>query len=695
MQRTRKVSIAVLAALAATPAFAGHYDGPDTGVKRPGQQPGKSNVCDQYQNDTNAKRFAACEFGRDEATSMAQRYGSEMGRLHGYLRGYAWGLNRATQANENDSAYQQAGASQVDSLDSYLQNGVSSGQAAGSNDGTAVGRQDAIARFTSVLDKGVDPDSTVTVPATSYAGDDGAYEKYVGQVPSPQQVLSSGQVNAPALSVYQGWDNQWMGDRHDMKPGDLWNDHGGYDFDNKNVFDGGAALNTWLQKQGGGERQRYDGLNTGAPVDPTTKQPIDLQAVFKDAFQKSYGDTAQYAYSQSFYEAIDLGESEGDGVGSQVGRVIAQDIGLEQAFNQKFRATEIGAYQATFASAYSSSFQATFQDYATNPKLSISFDKIAGDPDTGVIQPGQSIDAFFTVQNVGGVASPLTATVSGNVVNPQTQSFQVGRLQTVHLTAANVAQIDPSLQNGATASVTISVNGITASLNDEIQNMIQLASMTPAISATDGTGQIQFTVQNIATVRTPGTVSATLSLNGQAVTTSQLGFLDPGASTGAVLSFSGVDPLSFINGPETATVTVTMNGVTMESQGTALSAGQADLVKYFNQLANGRGFVPASVNRDDRLADVQKQLVAADDAETKAHRSGEDIWRTQPATTVVGMCVAEFKASAQTDASKAAWTRLAQAFWSEQTNLRKFIVNMPKRAHYDALVKQLTSAKLK
>lgn len=675
-------------------ALAGHYDGPPVDVNLINVKPAKYAECEKYLNDTSAKRFAACEFGRDEAERMSDRFGGGNGRIQGYLRGMSWGLRKMVTAYRNDASEMLNGEKMADGLGQYMQSGLEAGRREGGRQGDQRGRSDAIDRFVSVVNKGVNPDPTLHVPATSYQGEDDAYRKYVGQLPNERQIIQN-ELNLNDLKCYDGYDTVFLGDKKALTIFDILFDDGVYAFEKAYWYDPALAMSTWF-KVPNTERPKYDNLNTGAPVDPATGLPYDLQAVFRQAFVGSYGYYISYYFSRTFHENLEQGALEGEMVGTQIGKRLANYVGMERAFNKKFKDSSAASFRDAFVGAYTGGFNTTFQDYATSPKLSISFDSIVGSVNDGIIQPGEVFSAKFTVKNVGGVGTPLNASVTGDVESPKTASFQIGRLMSQSFTAADIAQIDSRLRPNDRARILLHVNGLTDDLAQTVYKMMQITGSRQRLDINAGSGEVYATVTNMSTVQTPGLVTVALKLNGRDVITQQVGHVQAGDSVEVVLPFSNVDSFSFINGEVKATVVLAMNGTQTDIGELKLAAANREegLASYFNALANGKGYVPSNQDRSDRLAEVAKVVAQINDQETRDHRSGSNLFKHNPDALMVGKLVRVYRSAVQSTEAKEAYYNLAKALWPARKNLRKFLwIRGPKRKAFENMVKELAGGR--
>ncbi len=690
----RRASVVLTTALASAPAFAGHYDGPAVDVNLVNNRPAKYAECDQYLNDSTARRYAACEFGRDEAERMAERYAGGHGRIQGFLRGFAWGMHKMADLTEDDAAEIAAGARAVDSLGSYLAAGLEAGSRAGRSQGDSRGSSDAIQRFVDVLNTGRNPDARLAVPATNYAGEDHAYRRVVGPVPNVESIMRN-DVNPGALPVYQYSDRIYLGEVRQLTPFELWFEDGTYAFEHALWYDKERALTHWFNAPID-TRPKFDNLNN-PPLADAAGAPIDLKEVYKSAFRNSYSWYVSYHFSQAFHTNMDEGQVAGEAVGVQIGKRVAHYKGLEAAFDRKFKESSELSFRDAFVGQYTGKFQSVFADYLNNPKLSIQFEAVLGTVNDGIIQPGEQVGVRFRVKNLGGVPTPLNVSLTGDVIEGRPIALAIGRLREEQLTTEVIATIDPRLRPRDTARLVLDVNGVKDDLGQTVLRMIQVAGAAARLDASGGGGEVTVGVSNVSTVRTPGTVTATLKLNGREVKTAQLGFVEAGDTVEAVLPFANLDPLALIAGGIEATVVVAMNGAPADGATLRLAPANKDveLVKYFDLLANGRGLVPPGMNRDDRLNEVRGTIVRINDDETKRYRSGRNLYKHEPQTTMIGKVVHQFRGASAGMPSgvREEYHDLGKKMWPSRKNLRKFLfIRGPKRKAYENMCKSLSKS---
>ena len=689
---TTLVKAAILAALPLS-AFAGTYDGPALDPTFSDVKPGKSSGCDQYVN-TSPRLFAACQFGRDEAERFANHFSGGNGRIQGYLHGFAWGLYKATQSGKDDANQINIGSKSVENLSQYMDPAVQEAKDAAASLGITKGNSDAVERFVSVLDKDQNPDATLHVPETNYAGEDSGYDRLVGPV-APSRTIIQKEIDPDLshLKVYDTWDETFLGEKKPVNGWELVTDNGDYPLNKPQWFDPNNAFLAWTTSAVD-THSKYDSLNNPPFLDQAGKT-IDLQAIFQNAFQESYQKNVNYFFSVAFQSSLGDGEAQGQILGTELGKRLAQYKGLVQGFNSALKTEEALNYRTTFTSIYSAKFNTTFADYLNNPKLTIVFKGIQGVEDVGVIEPNARISALFDIRNMGGTPSDLTVSVSGDVQEASPQTFKIGKLCTRSFIAPRIAKIDSHLLPHDRARITLAVNGVTTEIDQMVERLLAVSSSGARLDVSNGSGEFHVNLKNISRIRTPGLVSVELRINDKLMDTEQAGLLDLDENRDIVLPFSKLDPLDLVAGTLKAKLTVLMDRKLLNESVLPIQIDYRldALASYFNALADDRGFVPEGVLRPDRIQALIAGFVFENQKQVGSHcRIVErNVWRLDTASTIAGLLNLKYHSQTQSDHGKAVYDQLARALWPARKDFYRFLFfKSRKEITYERLVMEMS-----
>ena len=686
MKIDKKILLAPLMATSLS-AFSGSYDGPQVDVDIIMHPPAKYDYCAKYVDST-VRVYRACEFGVDEASRMAQRYAGGWGQIDGFLQGYTWGLYKAATAFQNDEQEMKEGAALVDSLDEYLQVGIDAGISAGVTNGTQEAKQEVRKRFNMAVDSGVFPSAKIQLPTISYAGESNAYSKYVGNIPTIAQELSE---TAEDLEIYNAYDATYLSGVKVYTPGELWTFNGKYEFEKDKWDNPYRAFNVWVGLPLA-THANFENLNVNAEIDPTTGAlVVDYKGIFEDAFKKSYSYYVNYYYSINFHTEIETGQVTGEAMGIQVGKSVARTKGLAQAFDRKFKESSKLYYAESFEDAYTSAFKTEYDVYANNPQVSFQLQDVIGVIEDGVLQAGEEFKLVFKAVNVGGVGTTLNATISGDVVNGNAQSFSIRKLSSGTFVTNVIGKIDPRLKPREKATIRLTINGKTDSIGEMINNLVEIIGTSFEVDPVRGTGAIVVRTKNVSTVTAPFEAVAGLSVGGMEIQKAFGKVLVAGEIEALRLTFSNVDPLALIMDGVDMNVQISFGKNTVDQQSISIKSNDRDndLVDYFVELINDRGVVPAGITKEGRLEKVRLVLKDLNFAETKRGKKATNDYAKAPQRTIIGKLVAAKKASGRSAEIVKQFDLMARLLYPARKNLNQFLF-WGKKVDYDKLLKELS-----
>jgi hypothetical protein len=687
-------------------AQSGRYNGPPMDFERVRQEPPLYDEC-RHLDDKSARETSACNFGVEEARRMAMKYGGGYGHIQGFLRGFSWGLHRMAELTSYDARAMSQGARAADGMDSYINAAIQLGQQQGEAQGRAAGTKMAVDRFTAAVDTGKFPSSQFAMPQFLYAGEDNGYERFVDSngAKSPQQIMQDelGSMNFH-LRAYENLDRVFIGDIPRLSLRDAWQDDGVHRFDRKQWLDADSAFKVWLDRSVDG-KSRYntlndpkhkefaaekDGKQAADNPDSKAERTTDLQQVFKASFVKAYKHYAHHYFSQEFYQMLDDGQMQGELVGIELGKRIAYQKGLIEAFNAKAKESSKHAFQSAYEDACRDSFRTTFYDYSDNAKLTIDFLNIIGMTEDGIIQPGETIAVSFKVTNTGGQATSVSASMEGDVIEPHVLALgSMPALATKIFKTPAIASINPQLHTGMNANLLLKVNGTDVPHEEKVLTPIQIASYKNTIETTTGTVHTLIAAQNISTRRSTGNVKVQLVLSGKTLA-KELGAVEAGQFKETEIAVSGMDPFELIKGIDTV-IQVTMNDRFMsDSQFKLIPPDpKLELAFYFDQLIKGRGLVPENLPVEDRITSVKKMIADKNLTDVTADTNGNP-WKDNKLSTMLGLLVQNLTSIEQTSATKKIYAKLGKDLWEHRKKLGQVLFfKSGKRKEYESLCKEL------
>lgn len=715
------------------------YDGPpsDTDRHRGERHPGEFNFCDKYKNET-AKHALACTYGVDEAQRMAEGFAGGHGREEGYIRGYAWGMNKMERYAENNPDEINLGERDADGFFSrYSDRAQNDGAVPGNSEGNSLGNSEAQSRFYSAVDTNKFPSSEYTIPMTSYQGVANAYAKLIGPIPTVDDFLRESRRN-DRLTIFEHEDRVYMNhrDHRQLSVRDVWNNEGTYQGDSQRWLNGDTAFEIWKDLKTPG-KNKYDTLNSVAfnsipnlaeripaqvnpadgnrtnsgnrpngnrpnqgqnpnpvvtPVNPpnpsatptpmpsATPSPapvpapvVDYQGIFKEAFIQAYSHFAPYFYSHNYYENIDEGQRDGELTGFTIGSEIAHKKGLARGFDVRYMNASRLAYIQAFGQSFTKGFSDTFNYYKTNTILSLNFLGIVGNENDGVVQPGEDFSVRFKVINVGGVSSSLNYTVNGDVINPQSLTNSIAPISSKIINSNTIGEIDPSLEDGSNAKITLQVNELKEQMWQKIQRPIEFADYNSNYSILTGSGLFNIDLVNIASVDLNGKITLDLKIAGVIVKTVIASAMKSGDRKSYSLDFSGIDPLTWINSTIPVEIDLKYNDMLFGMKSFTLSGGSDInlLASYFDLLANDKGTVPKGKSVADRLNEVKTLLIEQNKAEVSREiDNSTNVYRTNQNSTIPGkIFLAKSGNNSETPNALSQYTSLSDQWLPNQKDL--------------------------
>ena len=667
------------------------YNGPRVDYDFQMTPPGRFANCDSFQQNDQQQHFKVCQFATAEARRMADVFAGQEGRIEGYHRGYAWGLNQGIDINIANVGQMRRGAAELRFYEHKLAIADEMGINKAEADATPLAAQEVRNRFNAAVDSGNVPNDRFQVPQSYYPGEQNSFERFVGKVPTVAEVIRRDRYN-DYLPVYRDFDRTYRdGPPVRRRAVDMYTNNGVY----RPVFNrydsSDEILKLWLNRRIDAYA-RYDRLNQGAPTNPDGTLVTNFQDLFQSIFSKSYMHFARYSFSRNFNDALDLGFLHGEDSGLEIGAEVARARGLQDAFDQEFRVRSINSYKDQFHKSYANSFESTYADYKNSAKLSIELLELIGEDNDGIIQPGEKVAMKFKVVNAGGKGSDLRIKAEGDIVSGSTEVKSIGALKSGIFTTGLIATVDPRLGNRARANVVLNVNGMTDSIGTSVSFLVQMTGQSASLNALRGTALVNVTAENVATVSTPRAIKATLKIAGKTFEATGT-TLEPGQVQKLAIDVSGLDPYALLTSNLSGQLELKLGDQQIESRNVSLGSNNRinDSIEYFDQLANGNGVIPTGIGAGTQTQKVLELLVNHNDSETDRNsgRGGSNMYRKDANSTVVGKIRDTKMKREQSAAAKGQYARLGNILMKAKDKFKSFLGIAPKRKHYVQIVEEI------
>ena len=689
------------------------YDGPEVEHTFSKKRPNTLKMCEEDRFNTSLDVYKMCSAAQQAAENFAEQFARQEGAIQGYLRGYTWGLySGATLAQENERLMS-VGAQEVNRLSEYWKPAMTEGATAGLNNGEQTASAEVVQRFRGAVNTSNFPSRSFSVPASEYEPKSNAYVTFVRKdvpLPTASELLAGDDLQNP-IGIFNTLDGTPFIERDLQRPIAYWYTDGST---NESLIEVGTyklntelwssmtrAFGVWRNHPSfTAEALLYSnlltsGVRTGAPAPEgtldETKLGLLMSDLYKEVFNANYQHWANHYFSLGFEQQLNVGQSDGAALGRGIGETIAKERGLEQAFNERFIAEGKAAYADTFQEFYTKSFNTTYDEYNNNPHIELNIDAVVGTVDDGIIQPGEPIQLQYSLTNIGGVSAPVDIGISGSIQNATSQrSPTIPALTSEQRTTETIADIDPRLQARDKATIKMTVNDTSASIEQVVNRLVEIVNQDINIETLKGSGQIAITARNLSTKPTKGDVSATLNIDEQAISLS-VGPISAGKTKTIRLDVSDLNPLTIIEGGQTASVTVYHKSEAMDTQPVSIQSKNPnnDLIEYFDQAVNGRGPIPSTVAMPEQIDAIIASIVQHNRGQVGQHNSpsAQNVFRKNPGQTYVGTLAHTFSSHDQSDFAVEAYNKLARKLIKETSQFSPFLGMSPKRKHYRKLVR--------
>mgnify|MGYP001167581418 CR=1 FL=1 len=694
-------------------AFANpNYDGPEISHQFSTARPNTLTVCDEERFNTSIEVYKMCTKAQQAAENFAEQFAGQEGAIQGYLRGYTWGLYSSTTVTQDSERWMAVGLQEVDTLSQYWKPAMTEGATVGAQKGSQSANEEVVQRFRKAVNTTSFPSSSFSVPSSDYEPKSNAYIIFVRKdspIPTAEALLNSDEFQRP-VPIFESINGTPFVERS-QTPVAFWysnettntyvNETGTYALNTEVWSSMNRAFNVWKNHPYFTDdvavysRFVNTGERTGAPASEGTVDDTKLGLLMSDlyevVFQVNYEHWANYYFSKSFQQQLNNGQLAGERLGKDIGSQIAIERGLEQAFNDRFIAEGRAAYQDSYHDAYTNTFYDTYDDYAKTPHLELSIDRVIGTVDDGIIQPGEPIQLEYRITNIGGVSATGDINVKGSIQNQTTQrTTRIMALTSEQRTTAIIADIDPRLQARDKATIKMTINDTSASIEQVVNRLVEIVTQDINIDTLKGSGQIAITAKNLSTKPTRGDVSATLSIDEQSISLS-VGPISAGKTKTIRLDISDLNPLTIIEGKQKASVTLYHKSEAMDTQSVSIQSQNPnqELIQYFDQMVNGRGSIPSTVAMPDQIDAIMASIVRSNRSEVAQHNSpsATNIFRKTPGETYVGILSQTFSSHNQSEFAVEYYDKLARMLIKETSQFNPFLGMSPKRKHYRKLVR--------
>lgn len=650
--------------------------GPDVPIRKE-DPPRRKQFCTEYDGSDERRD---CFLGVDAGRRWAAQYGGMKGWEGGYLTGYAWALFVESRTYSEDPTLRRKGADSVAGMPEYQQavekersEILETARKAGSEAATQL-LDEAFERAAGI------PDTTLAeeaIPIGSYEPGADPYQKYVGTDISRKAILKR-DIGAKTVAPFRATSFELVvqSDAPEFDLLTLVFDDGIYKVDPSAVYDNAQAMDAWRHSK---------------------FAPAENANVNKRLEEKGFGDAYQlyvkYNYAKEYYRGLDMGTEKGLPLGKRLGERMAFLHQQRETFNKRFNEQMASVYQKAVAQGYRQGWEKAVAD-AKKPIIKLVDLEMYGEADDGVISPGEKIGFRCTVENRGLVAVPQgKVQLGGKGAKPLSATpVAVEAFKSAPLDTGLITQLNPRMRPRSKAKLIAAVAGVKIPVETEVHSVVEIADFRiESLELSQSKAAIVVGVKSLSTQPAPD-VTVAVAMNGKLQTRVPLGTVEPGKSLQRKIELTTLDPMQF--NPSKSALQIRIYQGKSALDGSALPMKVAEptneIVRYYDLLANGEGYVPEGTTREARLAAVEKRLLGFAAAEIRKNAGSlTNLWKLRPEKTIPGRLL-RFR-RAESEQAKQSYARLGEGLCALDESFTK--VQYKKKKTYRELCERVRDGK--
>lgn len=322
------------------------------------------------------------------------------------------------------------------------------------------------------------------------------------------------------------------------------------------------------------------------------------QGIHEKAFKSAYHEWFLVKYfGRAFVTAHKDFRNFAEQIGREIGKSIAEDKATEIAYNEKYKADSIAAYNLTWKKNFETQWDRIWAKFANNSMVEINSIELIGDKDDDIFKSGEKVAANVNLTNIGLGSDEIRYSIIGDVNSSGRSHVEVApssarfRVETGNLGSVR------SMSPGSTARVGISIAGAVkfdSNLTTKKSQTLRVSAESEIKKATATLNPIQGTATILVDLTNPSTTDVITQVRADlgkfGVLESDVLNLKGKNGTRATIRFSGFDPLAVIHaGGISGSVESLIGGASIDTD--RVSAGTSsrvnELAKYFTALLTG------------------------------------------------------------------------------------------------------------
>lgn len=719
--------------------YRGYTKGQDQGVTRYSRDRDEFSDCrKKYLGKPGipSEVYAACVDAITDAKSIASRVATAFGCEDGYYTGLAQGLWDGADSFANDNVSYLDGreaATNALNTDPGLKDAAASAYTHGANRGDNDAASDVRTLWVKAVDRGLPaplaaPKSDLEFTDSPFNSPYGAYGAFYPAPLSLEQMAMNEQYDASNLRLYNERnrhsricnDCEFIRPKNGFRVKDYYSKDGRYQLDRNRAIDGKDAFDGFVNgryrdasSRGNARYNQLKGKTITvqaagqSSADTTAPKPSDaspgnkplgnrgvsgngngqrptaapivysLEEIYKTNFITSYSYYAEKFYSDGFYDMRDDGYDDGYWIGANIGRNYSGQQGFVSSFNTGFRNLERNAYNDGYRQGYASAYANEYTRYRTAPVISAELIDVVDLVDDGILQPGESTYAIYSIKNYGGVAGDLQVQLQGaGIQSSSSSSIQIPAMSSKRFEDTRlVGVINPDLKSLSAAEIYLSVTGgdqpQLSPISRSVTHQVTLEGTAYETETAAGVVKVKVSLLNRSPkIPTTDDVKVVVSDNNGRRVEKNLGRLKASELVNPEpIDVTGYRPLDVYQNKITYVVQVSIGDkVVATSQGIrvqeAPDKAHIDLVAIFDKTAQ------KAETQADALAALD-QLIAEVTEEVKL--IGNNTYKDSPAGTLLYTVMGTFRAHPQSAAAKTLYSEFASKIRPLDRNLNAAI----------------------
>ena len=269
----------------------------------------------------------------------------------------------------------------------------------------------------------------------------------------------------------------------------------------------------------------------------------------------------------------------------------------------------------------------------------------------------------------------------------------IAAFRTVNVDSGLVGRIHPKARPRQNARVRAELGEAKKPITQTVHSVVELTKFQVGeLSLSKGTVMVSLTAESQSLTTGSPEITALIAVDGKIKHKVELGKFKASQAINKTIELQDLDPLRLAGGKGKAQIRLVGSGQVLDQRTTPLRAKDpiGGLVRYFDQLAAGRGYVPKGKDRAARTAETRARLVSVSRIEIRKNQNAlSNMWKGAPESTVPGK-VLKYR-TAKGEAASQEYKSLVESLCALESEFTR--VRFQKKKSYKALCRRMRAAK--